>query len=77
LALYTPELVDTELDCQYLLATQPTPPTAAWLDHVTLLWRVGHSQPVGCDALFKVLSASTQHDLDTDLGTHPLGDGRR
>ena len=59
LALYTPELVDTELDCQYLLATQPTPPTAAWLDHVTLLWRVGHSQPVGCDALFKVLSAST------------------
>ncbi len=60
LALYTPELVDTELDCQYLLATQPTPPTAAWLDHVTLLWRVGHSQPAGCDALFMVFSASPQ-----------------
>lgn len=58
LSLYTPERVDTELDCQYLRATQPLPLTEAWLDHATQLWRVGHSQPDACDAVFAVLSAS-------------------
>lgn len=58
LALYQENAADTALQCQYLRATRPTPPTEAWLDAVALLWTVGHSQPDACDGIFDTLAAS-------------------
>ncbi|MBI5462753.1 MAG: transglycosylase SLT domain-containing protein [Gammaproteobacteria bacterium] len=63
--LYEPATADVELRCQYLRATQRTPPSADWLDSVTDLWRVGHAQPNACDPVFQALSASPR--MTTEL----------